>query len=233
MSANRMQHILVVDDDSALRRGIAQFLEKNGFRITMAANGVEADHALRAPERVDLVVLDLMMPGEDGLAILRRWKDGRPPVIMLSAMGEDSDRIIGLEVGADDYVAKPCNPRELLARIRAVLRRGLAPSTTGPQSLLLKDWEVNLVARTIARGDEEPVSLTDSEFRVLTALIAHPRQVLSRDQLISATHGYQSDVFDRVVDVAISRLRKKMVPDCPIRTVRSEGYMLTATPMQK
>lgn len=230
---DRAQHILVVDDDSALRRGIAQFLEKNGFRVSTAGSGTEADRVMRSGERVDLVVLDLMLPGEDGLAIMRRWKDGRPPIIMLSAMGEDSDRIIGLEVGADDYVAKPCNPRELLARIRAVLRRGQSLSPAGPQSLFLDDWEVDLVARTIARDTVEPVSLTDSEFRVLTALIAHPRQVLSRDQLINATHGYQSDVFDRVVDVAISRLRKKMIPDCPIRTVRSEGYMLTVAPTAK
>ncbi|WP_068089790.1 response regulator [Novosphingobium rosa] len=233
MSGNRTQHILVVDDDSALRRGIAQFLEKNGFRVTTAGSGSEADRALRGGERIDLVVLDLMLPGEDGLAIIRRWKDERPPIIMLSAMGEGSDRIIGLEVGADDYVAKPCNPRELLARIRAVLRRGHVQSQTGPQCLYLDDWEVDLVARTITREAEEPVSLTDSEFRVLTALISRPRQVLSRDQLINATHGYQSDVFDRVVDVAISRLRKKMVPCCPIRTVRSEGYMLTVAPSPK
>lgn len=231
MNSPRIPHILVVDDDAGLRRGIGQFLEKSGFRVSLACDGREVDLALQAGARIDLIVLDLMLPGEDGLSIIRRLSGERPAIIMLSAIGEDHDRIIGLEVGADDYVTKPCNPRELLARIRAVLRRGTFQGKVQPSTVKLDKWIIDLVGRTIQVDDEAAVSLTDSEFRVLTALLARPRLILSRDQLINATHGYDSDVFDRVVDVAISRLRKKMGPDCPIRTVRSEGYMLSTVPL--
>ncbi|ATE63706.1 response regulator [Rhizorhabdus dicambivorans] len=223
--------ILVVDDDADLRTLITDFLRANGLRVESAADGAEMDARIAA-ERPDLIVLDLMMPGEDGLSILRRVrKPGGPAIIMLSAMGEDTDRIIGLEVGADDYLPKPCNPRELLARIRAVLRRrgeeggngigaGGAVRRFGP-------WTLDIVQREVRRVDAPPAPLTDAEFRVLAAFLDRPQRVLSRDQLIEAGKGIDSDVFDRAIDVTISRLRKKLGPDDPIRTIRNEGYMFT------
>ena len=226
-SANPL--ILVVDDDAELRTLISNFLRANGLRVDSAANGVEMDARIAA-ERPDLIVLDLMMPGEDGLSILRRLrKPGGPAVIMLSAMGEDTDRIIGLEVGADDYLPKPCNPRELLARIRAVLRRRgeEAAAGTGGAVRRFGMWTLDIVQREVRRLDAPPTPLTDAEFRVLAAFLDRPQRVLSRDQLIEAGKGIDSEVFDRAIDVTISRLRKKLGPDDPIRTVRNEGYMLT------
>ena len=173
-----------------------------------------------------------MMPGEDGLSILRRVRrPGGPAVIMLSAMGEDTDRIIGLEVGADDYLPKPCNPRELLARIRAVLRRrgeeGAAGNGSGGAVRRFGPWTLDIVQREVRRIDAPAAPLTDAEFRVLAAFLDRPQRVLSRDQLIEAGKGIDSEVFDRAIDVTISRLRKKLGPDDPIRTIRNEGYMFT------
>ncbi|MBV9839952.1 MAG: response regulator [Sphingomonadaceae bacterium] len=223
--------VLVVDDDADLRELIAEFLRANNLIVATAEDGVAMDAAL-GREDYDLVILDLMMPGEDGLSILRRMRGPRrPPVIMLSAIGEDVDRIIGLEVGADDYVAKPCNPRELLARVRAVLRRGQANEEAGaPPRRRFGEWTLDLVARALSRGTSEPVSLTDAEFRVLTAFLDRPQRVLSRDQLIEFAKGGDADVFDRAIDVTISRLRKKLGPGDPIRTIRNEGYMLALRP---
>jgi two-component system OmpR family response regulator len=221
--------ILVVDDDADLRTLITDFLRANGLRVESAADGAEMDVRIAA-ERPDLIVLDLMMPGEDGLSILRRLrKPGGPAVIMLSAMGEDTDRIIGLEVGADDYLAKPCNPRELLARIRAVLRRrgDEAAAVTGGAVRRFGAWSLDIVQREVRRLDAAPAPLTDAEFRVLAAFLDRPQRVLSRDQLIEAGKGIDSEVFDRAIDVTISRLRKKLGPDDPIRTIRNEGYMFT------
>lgn len=222
--------ILVVDDDAELRSLISEFLEANGLRVASAADGAEMDARIAA-ERPDLIVLDLMMPGEDGLSILRRVrKPGAPAIIMLSAMGEETDRIIGLEVGADDYLPKPCNPRELLARIRAVLRRrGEEPGSGGSGSAMRRfgAWTLDIVQREVRRIDAAPAPLTDAEFRVLAAFLDRPQRVLSRDQLIEAGKGVDSDVFDRAIDVTISRLRKKLGPDDPIRTIRNEGYMFT------
>ena len=221
--------ILVVDDDADLRTLITDFLRANGMRVEKAADGAEMDARI-ATERPDLVVLDLMMPGEDGLSILRRLrKPGGPAVIMLSAMGEDTDRIIGLEVGADDYLPKPCNPRELLARIRAVLRRRGEEAGAGSGGAVRRFgiWTLEIVQREVRRIDGPPAPLTDAEFRVLAAFLDRPQRVLSRDQLIEAGKGVDSEVFDRAIDVTISRLRKKLGPDDPIRTIRNEGYMFT------
>ncbi|MBO9375920.1 response regulator [Sphingomonas histidinilytica] len=222
--------ILVVDDDGDLRTLITDFLRTNGLRVESAADGAEMDARIAA-ERPDLIVLDLMMPGEDGLSILRRVrKPGGPAVIMLSAMGEDTDRIIGLEVGADDYLPKPCNPRELLARIRAVLRRrGEEAAAAGTSGAVRRfgAWTLDIVQREVRRLDAPAAPLTDAEFRVLAAFLDRPQRVLSRDQLIEAGKGVDSDVFDRAIDVTISRLRKKLGPDDPIRTIRNEGYMFT------
>lgn len=220
--------ILVVDDDADLRVLVSDFLGMNGMDVGSAANGAEMDERM-AERRFDLVVLDLMMPGEDGLSILRRLrKPGGPGVIMLSAMGDDTDRIIGLEVGADDYVAKPCNPRELLARVRAVLRRRSEQGggASGPVRRF-GDWTLDIVQRSVGRIGAAASPLTDAEFRTLNAFLDRPQRVLTRDQLIEHGKGMDSDVFDRAIDVTISRLRKKLGPDDPIRTVRNEGYMFT------
>ncbi|WP_156679623.1 response regulator [Sphingomonas profundi] len=218
--------ILVVDDDADLRGLIGDFLGNNGLSVETASGGAEMDVRLAAG-RFDLIVLDLMMPGEDGLSILRRLRrPGGPAVIMLSAMGDDTDRIIGLEVGADDYVPKPCNPRELLARVRAVLRRREGGTPTGPVRRF-GDWTLDLVERQVSRPGMAPAPLTDAEFRTLAAFLDRPQRVLTRDQLIEHGKGADSDVFDRAIDVTISRLRKKLGPDDPIRTVRNEGYMFT------
>lgn len=221
--------LLVVDDDPELRTLIADFLRASGYAVDEASDGAGMDRAM-AGARYDLLILDQMMPGEDGLSIVRRVRGpGAPAIIMLSAMGEDTDRIVGLEVGADDYLPKPCNPRELLARVRAILRRGAIPAEDGPAGTVRRfgGWALDVVQRQLARVGTPPVSLTDAEFRTLTAFLDRPLRVLTRDQLIEHARGLGSDVFDRAIDVTISRLRKKLVPDDPIRTVRNEGYMFT------
>jgi two-component system, OmpR family, response regulator len=229
--------LLVVDDDADLRELIAGFLRDHHIEVETAADAEGMDSAL-ARQRFDCVILDLMMPGEDGLSVLRRMR-GRlgTPIIMLSAMGEDVDRIVGLEVGADDYLAKPCNPRELLARVRALLRRtsrsddAPAPATgAATPSRRFGDWTVDLVERTLHRVGYGDAPLTDAEFRVLTAFLDRPQRVLSRDTLIELAKGSDADVFDRAIDVTISRLRKKLGPGDPIRTIRNEGYMLALRP---
>lgn len=222
-------HILVVDDDRELRELIVDFLDAHGLQATGAANAQEMDAALSG-DTIDLIVLDLMMPGEDGLSVLRRMRGGtrRPPIIMLSAMGADSDRIIGLEVGADDYLAKPCNPRELLARIRAVLRRG--QDSGGHPIRRFGEWTLDLVDRTVSAPNVETAILTDTEFRLLGAFLDRPQTVLTRDQLIDLAKGNDTMMFDRAIDVTLSRLRKKLGPKAPIRTVRGEGYMCTLVP---
>lgn len=223
--------VLVVDDDMDLRQLVRGFLAGHGMEVQVAADAQEMDARLGA-HNFDVIVLDLMMPGEDGLSVLRRLPmANRPAVIMLSAMAEDTDRIIGLEVGADDYVAKPCNPRELLARIRAVLRRRAGAYGAGGASVRrFGDWELDVVGRTVARGTEPPVALTDAEFRVLAAFLDRPRRVLTRDQLIELAKGAGSEAYDRAIDVTISRLRRKLGKDDPIRTIRGEGYQFEARP---
>ena len=218
--------ILVVDDDAELRELIGGFLANNGLAVETAANAVEMDARLSA-SKIDLIVLDLMMPGEDGLSILRRMRSAdRPAIIMLSAMGEDSDRIIGLEVGADDYLAKPCNPRELLARVRAVLRRREGREVAGP-SRSFGAWTLDQVERSVSRQGGDPVALTDAEFRTLSAFLDHSQRVLSRDQLLDLAKASDGDIYDRAIDVTVSRLRKKLGPEAPIRTIRGEGYLFT------
>ena len=225
--------LLVVDDDTDLSELIAGFLRDHHFEVETAADGTQMDAAL-ARGRFDCVVLDLMMPGEDGLSLLRRLRvRDRTPVIMLSAMGDDVDRIVGLEVGADDYLAKPCNPRELLARIRALLRRAAdrAPDpAAGTPRRRFGDWSLDLVERVLHRAHYPAAPLTDAEFRILTALLDRSQRVLSRDALIELAKGSDADVFDRAIDVTISRLRKKLGPGDPIRTIRNEGYMFAIRP---
>lgn len=235
--------ILVVDDDAGIRALLSDFLEQHGFAVTAVANGAAMDKAL-AVEDFDIAVLDVMMPGEDGLSILRRLSArGGPPVIMLSAIGSDVDRIVGLEMGAEDYLPKPCNPRELLARIRTVLRRHRRfPEAPEPQGERLRfaGWLVDMTTRLLTDPDNVVVTLTDGEFRLLRAFIEHPRRVLSRDQLLDYSAGNDSESYDRAIDVQVSRLRRKLErgakADSPkseagdelVRTIRNEGYMFTA-----
>jgi two-component system OmpR family response regulator len=227
--------LLVVDDDAELRDLIAGFLRDQGMAVETAGDAVQMD-AVLAAQPIDLIVLDQMMPGEDGLSILRRMRGaGRPGIIMLSAMGEDLDRIIGLEVGADDYLPKPCNPRELLARIRAVLRRRAesavpAPAASATPRRRFGHWTLDLVTRTLSRSGAADASLTDTEFRVLTAFLDRPQRVVSREHLLDAAKGQDAEIFDRAIDVTISRLRRKLGPDDPIRTIRNEGYLLSEKP---
>jgi two-component system OmpR family response regulator len=224
--------VVVVDDDPDLRSLIGGFLREHQFEVTTAAdsNGLNARLAENPP--VDLILLDVMMPGEDGLAVLRRMHGpNRPGIIVLSAMGDDDDRIEGLELGADDYLAKPCNPRELLARIRAVLRRRLDAQKAPPaRNQRFGGWTLDVIARRLSHASASPTQLTDAEFRVLSALLDAPRTVLSRDRLLDAAYGDNADIFDRAIDVTISRLRRKLDPENLIRTVRSEGYIFDAVP---
>jgi two-component system OmpR family response regulator len=239
-SVNLATRILIVDDDEGIRTLVASFLIKHGFQVD-AASDPEAMRERLGRQRYDLIVLDVMMPGEDGLTALRKLlRDGGPPVIMLSAVGTDIDRIVGLEIGADDYLAKPCNPRELLARIRTVLRRqqaragadsasGAPRSAASDETLSFAGWRIDVVGRVLYDPDDRIVALSDGEFRLLRAFTEHPRRVLTRDQLLQYAHGGESDAFDRAIDVQISRLRRKLAvgrtPAELIRTVRSEGYM--------
>lgn len=226
-AAHSAATVVVVDDDADLRALIAEFLAENGLTV-MAAGDAAALDACLAERPVDLVILDVMMPGEDGLSVLRRMQGGAAPsIIMLSAMGDDYDRIAGLEMGADDYLAKPCNPRELLARVRAVLRR--REENLGGFSARARrfgDWTLNLITRLLSHVDGREAQLTDAEFRVLTALLDRPQTVLSRDQLLDVARGEGVEIYDRAIDVTVSRLRRKLAPDDPIKTVRNEGYMI-------
>jgi two-component system OmpR family response regulator len=236
LSETPKPHILIVDDDSEIRDLLSRFLSKHDFRVTTARDGREMEQAMK-DWAIDLIVLDLMLPGEDGLALCRRIRaESFVPIIMLTAMGEDVDRIIGLEVGADDYIAKPFNPRELAARIKAVLRRVAAPpvptpADAGAEKLGFLNFELEQSTRTLRRsGDTIP--LTAGEYDLLVAFVEHPRRVLNRDQLLDMARGRAAIPFDRSIDVQVGRLRRKIEDDAKnptlIKTVRGGGYMFTA-----
>lgn len=239
MESPTHHHILVVDDDRDIRQLLSDYLEDNGYRVSRAANGAEM-RRLMADTRVDLVVLDLMLPGEDGLSLCRdlRARDAdHVPVLMLTARREETDRIIGLEMGADDYLTKPFAARELLARIRAVLRRTLMlpPNMRGAEPSPFMDfdgWRLDTRARHLVDPDGTMVDLTGGEYRMLRVLLDHPQRVLSRDQLLNLTQGRDADPFDRSIDLLISRLRQRLRDDAReprfIKTVRSEGYVFCA-----
>jgi two-component system OmpR family response regulator len=230
------RRILVVDDDPGIRDSISHFLGQHGFTVDCAAE--PSQMRAKLDERpYDLIVLDVMMPGEDGLSALRKLaQDGSaPPVIMLSAVGTDVDRIVGLEMGADDYLVKPCNPRELLARIRTVLRRGDRSEPELQQGrrearLGFAGWALDPLARQLTDPSGVLVQLSDGEFRLLLAFVEHPRRVLTRDQLLDFSRGQDAESYDRAIDVQISRLRRKLGADGEelVRTIRGEGYMFTA-----
>ncbi|MDO8605678.1 MAG: response regulator [Phaeospirillum sp.] len=236
MDANA--HILVVDDDREIRDLLARFLARHGLRVTTARDGAEMMKLLDE-KRIDLVVLDLMLPGEDGLSLTRRLREARSniPIVMLTAMGEDTDRIVGLEMGADDYVPKPFNPRELLARIKAVLRRvqsvadGVAAAPHGAR-LKFQGWSLDLATRDLTSPDGIMVSLSAGEFSLLQVFVEHPRRVLSRDQLLDFARGRSAIPFDRSIDIQVSRLRRRLGDDAKdpqlIKTVRGGGYLFTA-----
>ncbi len=227
--------VLIVDDDADIRTGLAAVFTRAGFQAAVAPDAAAMDRMLEA-DGADLVVLDLMMPGEDGLSAARRLAArGWPPVIMLSALGDDADRIVGLEVGADDYLAKPCNPRELVARARAVLRRARDTDSKrgAAEAVRFAGFRFDFARRELLDPDGVLVTLSTGEFRLLRAFIERPQRVLSRDQLLDLAFSNDTEVFDRAVDVQVSRLRKKLErPDLGelIRTVRGEGYMFTVKP---
>jgi len=225
--------IMIVEDDSEIRSLLADFLTREGFTAVCAEDGVAMDRAL-AQGRPDLVVLDIMLPGEDGLSICRRLRARTSlPILMLTAKADDIDRIVGLEIGADDYLPKPFNPRELLARIRAILRRSEA-APAAPDVPTRRMGFGNLVAdldgRAVVAQDGAAVDLTSAEFDLLACFLERPKRVLSREQLLDWTRGRNADPFDRTIDVSVSRLRRKLVAAEPqladaIKTVRNGGYL--------
>lgn len=231
---NEAPHILIVDDHREIRDAVSRYLERNGMRASAARDAVEMDARL-ATGQYDLIVLDVMMPGEDGLSVCRRLSaEGKVPILMLTALGEDTDRIVGLELGADDYLPKPFNPRELLARIKAILRRAspeepIAGALSG-RRVAFADWELDTDRRVLIGKDGAETALTTAEFRLLTVLLERPRLVLSREQLLDLTSGRAAQAFDRAIDNQISRLRRKIEADpgrpVIITTVRSGGYCL-------
>jgi two-component system OmpR family response regulator len=229
-------HVLVVDDDAEIRRLLRDYLERHALRISTARDGREMWQALER-SHVDLVVLDLMLPGESGLELCRSLRErSQVPVIMLTALGEEADRIVGLEMGADDYVTKPFSPRELLARIRGVLRRTRAfpheDALPPARRYRFADWVLDTGHRHLINPAGVVVALSGGEFRLLSVLVAHANRTLSRDQLLDLTRGREAGPFDRSVDVLVGRLRRRLGDDGReprlIKTVRGEGYVLAA-----
>lgn len=231
--------ILLVDDDAEIRNLLTEYLNKNGYATRAVGDGKAMRMAL-AREPADLVVLDLMLPGEDGLSLCRSLRvESNTPVIMLTARGEETDRIVGLEMGADDYVAKPFSPRELLARVKSVLHRyrSLPPKLRGDdvKSFSFAGWRLDTLARHLVSPDGVVTSLSGAQYQLLRIFLSHPGQVLSRDQLMMLSRGHESDPLDRSIDLQVSRLRHRL-GDNPaepaiIKTVRGEGYVL-AVPIQ-
>jgi two-component system, OmpR family, response regulator len=229
-----LPYVLVVEDDVEIGALIARYLRSNDYRVSVVTDGRGMD-GLLAESRVDLIVLDLMLPGEDGLSLCRRLRStSQVPIIMLTARGEDIDRIIGLEMGADDYLAKPFNPRELLARIRSVLRRGAQTESVPRRSrskLSFEGWQLDCSSRQLHDPAGVRISLTGAEFDLLKAFCEHAEKVLTRDQLMDLTHGRVMGPFDRSIDVLVSRLRQKIERNTRspefILTIRSGGYLFS------
>jgi two-component system OmpR family response regulator len=231
-------HILIVDDDREIRELLGSYLTKNGLRASLASNGRQM-HAFLEQETPDLIVLDLMLPGEDGLLLCRDLRAGQwraVPILMLTALGEEADRIVGLEMGADDYLIKPFAARELLARVRAVLRRTrmLPPNMQGGESaqfLQFGDWRLDTTARHLLDASGTMVALSGGEYRLLRVFLDHPQRVLTREQLLNLTQGRRSDPFDRSIDLLVSRLRQRLQDEARepryIKTLRSEGYVFS------
>ena len=233
---NAQAHVLVVDDEPELREMVEEYLSKQGFKVTTAGNGV-AMRDIVAEQPVDLVLLDVRMPGEDGLSLARFLREHYSVgIIMLTAMGEVVDRIVGLEMGADDYISKPFDPRELLARVKSVLRRLSAPTTVNENApeqfasgVRFRDYVLNLESNQLFKSDGAEISITGMEFDLLKAFITHPNRVLTRDQLLDLAHNRNWDPFDRSIDVRITRIRRKIEQDPAkpqiIKTVWGKGYI--------
>lgn len=228
------QTILVVDDDAEIRQLVGDLLRREGYAVETAEDAAAMD-LLMARHLPDLVILDLMMPGEDGLSVCRRLSASQPalPLLMLTAKSDETDRVVGLELGADDYLVKPFGPRELLARVRALLRRAALRTERPPGRRYAFDrFVVDLDARQVEVEGAGLLGLTSGEFDLLSCFVLRPRRVLSRDQILDWTHGRSADPFDRTVDLLVSRLRRKLETASPdshlISTVRNGGYLLTA-----
>jgi two-component system, OmpR family, response regulator len=223
--------IILVEDDKEIQRLVRDLLVREGFAVEVAETGAALDRVL-AGQRPDLVILDLMLPGEDGLSICRRLRTrgGSVPILMLTAKADPIDRVVGLEMGADDYLAKPFNPRELLARVRALLRRARGPADAEPsRRYAFAGLVIDLDSRRLSTEAGELIVLTAAEFELLTCFVQRPRRVLTRDQLLDWTRGRMAEAYDRTIDMTISRLRKKIEAATPglelISTVRNNGYL--------
>jgi two-component system, OmpR family, response regulator len=234
MSATIQPHILVVDDDPQIRGMLDEYLAENALRVSLAASGAEMSRIL-TDEAIDLVILDLRLAGEDGMAIARELRGSSAiPIIMLTGVRDEADRVMGLELGADDYLTKPFSPRELLARIRTVLRRTKSSALAQAREREIRayrfaDFELNLRTRRLKRRDGPNIELTNREFNLLAALLAAPERILTRDQLLEASRVYDNEVYDRAIDVQVLRLRRKIEPDPAqpqfIVTERGVGYI--------
>ena len=229
-------HILVVDDHADIRDLLKRFLEQHGYRVSCARDGREMKKLLEH-STIQLIVLDLMLPGEDGLTLCRELRvHSAIPIVMLTAMGEDMDRIVGLEMGADDYLAKPFNPRELLARIKAVLRRSQPqdepPAEIGVAHYYFAQWQLDMLRRELVDSAGIGISLSTAEFDLLKVFLERPQRVLSRDQLLDLARGREAQAFDRAIDTQVSRLRRKLEQDAKnpelIKTVWGGGYLFAA-----
>lgn len=229
-------HILLVDDERSIRDPLANYLQKNGYRVSSAADAATA-RTMLGSAAIDLAIIDIMMPGEDGLSLCRHLREaGDLPVILLTARSEETDRVVGLEMGADDYVVKPFSPRELVARIKTILRR--AASSPRAEALApagryrFGDWTLNGNDWTLTGSDGVALSLSTADYRLLSTFVERPRQVLTRDQLLDLTQGREANPFDRAIDNQISRLRRKIEADpknpALIKTVWGGGYMFSA-----
>jgi two-component system OmpR family response regulator len=234
---DHIDHVLLVDDDREIRDLVSIYLKKNGVRVTSAADGRQMRSFLET-DRIDIIVLDIMMPGDDGLVLCRELRAGKhraTPILMLTARSDETDRIIGLEMGADDYLPKPFAARELLARIKAVLRRtrmfppSLQIVETG-QFLIFGAWQLDTAARHLIDEDGTIIGLSGAEYRLLRVFLDYPQRVLSRDQLLNLTQGRDPELFDRSIDLLVSRVRQRLRDDARepayIKTVRNEGYVL-------
>ncbi|MBO9536318.1 response regulator [Herbaspirillum sp.] len=233
-----IDHILIVDDDREIRELVADYLRKNGLRVDVAADGRQM-RAFVAANAVDLIVLDIMMPGDDGLVLCRELRAGKhkaTPIVMLTARSEETDRVVGLEMGADDYLTKPFAARELLARIKSVLRRtrmlppNLQVSEAG-KLLRFDKWRLDTSGRHLLAEDGTVVMLSGAEYRLLRVFVDHPQRVLNRDQLLSLTQGREAEIFDRSIDLLVSRVRQRLEDDAReprfIKTIRNEGYVFS------
>ncbi|MGE8638837.1 MAG: response regulator [Achromobacter sp.] len=236
---DHVDHVMIVDDDREIRELAGNFLKKNGLTVTLAADGRQM-RSLLENLSVDLIVLDIMMPGDDGLVLCRELRSGkhrRIPILLLTARSDDMDRVLGLEMGADDYLVKPFVARELLARIKAILRRTrmLPPNfqvTEPGREIAFGNWRLDTTARHLLDADGTIVSLSGAEYRLLRVFLDHPQRVLNRDQLLNLTQGRDADFFGRSIDLLVSRLRQRLREDARepmyIKTVRSEGYVFSA-----